>query len=125
MTCVWLCMQASQSGTEKQLARTAVNLQNSIAAVAALEKDLKAAGEKFFFLQAMRAYIADLCDMLQVCSPSLGPFVSHIKYDINSYQERNHPCLFAVVFILRAAGHLIPESRFQVQQWMHQSWDFA
>jgi len=72
-------MQASQSGTEKQLARTAVNLQNSIAAVAALEKDLEAAGEKFTFLQAMRAYIADLCDMLQVRSPSLGPFVSHIK----------------------------------------------
>ncbi len=60
-------MQATQTGTEKQLARTAVSLQNSMAAVASLEKDLSAAGEKFTFLQDMRAYIADLCDMLQVC----------------------------------------------------------
>lgn len=61
-------MQATQSGTEKQLARTAVSLQNSMAAVASLEKDLSTAGEKFTFLQDMRAYIADLCDMLQVCT---------------------------------------------------------
>ncbi len=28
---------------------------------------MKAAGDKFAFLQDTRAYIADLCDMLQVC----------------------------------------------------------
>lgn len=37
-----------------------------MAAVTTLENDLSAAGEKFTFLQDMRAYIADLCDMLQV-----------------------------------------------------------
>ncbi|CAL8463414.1 g2948 [Coccomyxa elongata] len=58
-------LQASQTGAEKQLARTSVSLQNSMAAVTTLENDLSASGEKFTFLQDMRAYIADLCDMLQ------------------------------------------------------------
>ena len=61
-----LHMQATQSTTEKQLAKTGTNLAASIAAVATLERDIKAAGDKFAFLQDMRAYIADLCDMLQV-----------------------------------------------------------
>ena len=59
-------MQATQSTTEKQLAKTGTNLASSIAAVATLERNLKTAGEKFAFLQDTRAYIADLCDMLQV-----------------------------------------------------------
>ena len=60
-------MQATQSTTEKQLSKTGTNLASSIAAVATMEQELKAAGEKFAFLQDTRAYIADLCDMLQVC----------------------------------------------------------
>lgn len=63
-----LCLlQATQSTTEKQLAKTGTNLAASIAAVATMERDMKAAGDKFAFLQDTRAYIADLCDMLQVC----------------------------------------------------------
>lgn len=58
--------QATQSGAEKQLAQTGMRLQSSIAAVASLERDLKAADMKYTFLQEMKAYIADLCDMLQV-----------------------------------------------------------
>lgn len=61
-----LHMQATQSTTEKQLAKTGTNLAASIAAVATLERDMNAAGDKFAFLQDTRAYIADLCDMLQV-----------------------------------------------------------
>jgi GC-rich sequence DNA-binding factor len=68
-------VQATQAGAEKQLAQTAVRLQSSIGTVALLEKDLEAAGEKFTFLQEMKAYIADLCDMLQVShSDSLYPY---------------------------------------------------
>ena len=59
-------MQATQSRTEKQLAKTGTNLASSIAAVATMERELKVAGDKFAFLQDTRAYIADLCDMLQV-----------------------------------------------------------
>ena len=64
-------MQATQSTAEKQLAKTGTNLAASIAAVATLERDLKTAGAKFAFLQDTRAYIADLCDMLQV--PCMAP----------------------------------------------------
>ena len=39
-----------------------------MAAVAILEADLSAASSKYAFLQETRAYIADLCDMLQVRS---------------------------------------------------------
>ena len=55
-----------------------MRLQSSIAAVAALEKDLEAAGEKFTFLQEMKAYIADLCDMLQVPMPFQPMFITSI-----------------------------------------------
>ena len=67
-------MQATHSTAEKQLAKTGTNLAASIAAVATLERDLKTAGAKFAFLQDTRAYIADLCDMLQVpCMASCLP----------------------------------------------------
>ncbi|CAK0740516.1 hypothetical protein CVIRNUC_001256 [Coccomyxa viridis] len=62
-------LQATHSTAEKQLAKTGTNLAASIAAVATLERDLKTAGAKFAFLQDTRAYIADLCDMLQHKSP--------------------------------------------------------
>ena len=70
----WHCVQATQSTAEKQLAKTGTNLAASIAAVATLERDLKTAGAKFAFLQDTRAYIADLCDMLQV--PCMAPCLS-------------------------------------------------
>ena len=75
-----LHIQATQSTTEKQLAKTGTNLAASIAAVATLERDMKAAGDKFAFLQDTRAYIADLCDMLQVAwnSSALQPFPASV-----------------------------------------------
>ena len=72
------CLQATQSSAEKQLAKTGTNLAASIAAVAMLERDLKTAGEKFAFLQDTRAYIADLCDMLQVPCMELCLLADHL-----------------------------------------------
>ena len=72
-------VQASHKNAEKQLQRTSQNLIDSIAAVDTLGEQLQAAGERYAFLQQIRAYIADLCDMLQVrCSPwQHGPNAWH------------------------------------------------
>lgn len=83
--CLFL-LQATQAGTERQLAKTSVNLANSIAAIATLERDLAAAGEKYAFLQDMRAYISDLCDMLQV--PACACPWSHARPCCYRYQGK-------------------------------------
>ena len=49
-------------------------MQDSVAAVARLEGDLEAASSKYTFLQQLRAFVADLCDMLQVRH--------HLKYPL-------------------------------------------
>lgn len=59
-------VQASHNNAEKQLQRTSQNMAASIAAVDTLGEQLQAAGEHYAFLQQTKAYIADLCDMLQV-----------------------------------------------------------
>ena len=59
-------LQASHKNAEKQLQRTSQNLADSIAAVDTLGEQLQAAGERYAFLQHTKAYISDLCDMLQV-----------------------------------------------------------
>ena len=46
--------------------RTAENLATSLARVEGLEGELAAAGEKYEYVQRLRAYVADLCDCLQV-----------------------------------------------------------
>ena len=40
-------------------------MTDSIAGVDTLGEQLQAAGERYAFLQQIKAYIADLCDMLQ------------------------------------------------------------
>lgn len=59
-------LQMSQQQAEKNLARTAASLQNSLAAVGQLEDELAAAGERYAYIQRLRAYVADLCNMLAV-----------------------------------------------------------
>lgn len=60
--------QATQANIDKQAARTQENMRSSLAAVARFQTELAAAGEKYTYLQQLRTYIADLCDMLQVRS---------------------------------------------------------
>lgn len=61
-----VCLQASHSNAQKQLQRTSQNLADSIASLDTFEEQLQAAGARYTFLQEIKAYIADLCDMLQV-----------------------------------------------------------
>ncbi|KAK9839474.1 hypothetical protein WJX81_004262 [Elliptochloris bilobata] len=58
-------LQATQAHAEKGRRRAAENLAAAVAGVGDLEAQLEAAGSRFAYLQQLRAYIADLCDMLQ------------------------------------------------------------
>lgn len=41
-------------------------LQSSLAGITRMEGDLEAASAKYIYVQKLRAYVADLCHMLQV-----------------------------------------------------------
>eukprot|EP00884_Botryococcus_braunii_P016142 jgi/Botrbrau1/3210/Bobra.37_2s0040.1 len=62
-------LKASHAQAQKQLGKVTANLRESMKTVATLEGELGKAGDKYTFLQELKAYIADLCDMLQVKSP--------------------------------------------------------
>eukprot|EP00200_Dunaliella_tertiolecta_P007949 CAMPEP_0202376512 /NCGR_PEP_ID=MMETSP1127-20130417/6991_1 /ASSEMBLY_ACC=CAM_ASM_000462 /TAXON_ID=3047 /ORGANISM="Dunaliella tertiolecta, Strain CCMP1320" /LENGTH=980 /DNA_ID=CAMNT_0048974315 /DNA_START=38 /DNA_END=2981 /DNA_ORIENTATION=- len=57
-------LQASHNSTQANLSRTDANLTSSFAKVEQHEADMKAASEKYTYVQQMRAYMADLCDCL-------------------------------------------------------------
>ena len=71
-------LQMTQANIEKQAAKTQENVRSSVETVAQLQEALDAASGKYTFLQQLRGYVADLCDMLQVavhtlpscCSPN-------------------------------------------------------
>ena len=62
----WCPLQTTQQHAQRSLARTGLNLSDTLKAVDVLEQELEAAGEKYTQMQELKAYIADLCDMLQV-----------------------------------------------------------
>lgn len=41
-------------------------MQSSLAGITRMEGDLEAASAKYIYVQKLRAYVADLCHMLQV-----------------------------------------------------------
>lgn len=59
-------MQASRTRAQQELGRSKGNLASTLEAITRLENGLADASTKFGFLQEIRAYVADLCDMLQV-----------------------------------------------------------
>ncbi|GIL59704.1 hypothetical protein Vafri_14431, partial [Volvox africanus] len=61
-------MQASHKQVQHNAKRTVDNLASSLARVEALEVELRAAGDKYLYMQKLKAYVADLCDCLQVKS---------------------------------------------------------
>ncbi|GIM09411.1 hypothetical protein Vretimale_13260 [Volvox reticuliferus] len=61
-------LQASHKQVQHNAKRTVDNLASSLARVEALEAELRAAGDKYLYMQKLRAYVADLCDCLQVKS---------------------------------------------------------
>lgn len=71
-------LQASHKNAQKQLQRTSQNLTDSISAIDALEEQLQSAGTRYTFLQQIKAYIADLCDMLQAKSPIVEELQDHM-----------------------------------------------
>ncbi|DBA84128.1 TPA: hypothetical protein ACH3X1_006604 [Trebouxia sp. C0004] len=71
-------LQASHKNAQKQLQRTSQNLTDSISAIDAFEEQLQSAGARYTFLQQIKAYIADLCDMLQAKSPIVEELQDHV-----------------------------------------------
>jgi GC-rich sequence DNA-binding factor len=67
-------VQATQANVEKQAKRTEENMVSSMAQCGDLEDSLEAASHKYTFLQHLKAYIADLCDMLQVSMSAISYF---------------------------------------------------
>jgi len=65
-TALLMILQASHQHVRKELGRTSQQLTDSIASVGGLDEDLAAAKAKYTYMQEVRGYIADLCDMLQV-----------------------------------------------------------
>ncbi len=41
-------------------------MQSSLAAISRMESELEAASSKYVMVQGLKAYVADLCNMLQV-----------------------------------------------------------
>lgn len=60
-------VQAGHAVTERQQAKSAEAAARSAKTLEALQAQLEAAGSRYQDVQQLRAYIADLCDMLQVC----------------------------------------------------------
>lgn len=58
--------QATHSHSQKQLAKVGNNLRDSMNSIGVLEAELGKAGDKYTYLQELKAYMGDLCDMLQV-----------------------------------------------------------
>jgi hypothetical protein len=48
--------------------------QGSLAAIQRMEGELEAASAKYVLVQGLRAYVADLCSMLQVCGANGSSF---------------------------------------------------
>ena len=59
-------MQTTCDNIEKQASKTDENARNGVGTISEFEGQIKAAGQKYEALQKIKAYIADLCDMLQV-----------------------------------------------------------
>lgn len=56
----------NRSNIERQAVKTNENIGGSIDECARLEARLEAESDKFTYLQMLKGFIADLCDMLQV-----------------------------------------------------------
>eukprot|EP00887_Chlorella_sp_A99_P007831 scaffold20.g7831.t1 len=82
--------QASQLQAEKNLARTTQHLKDSLASVTRLEAELAAAGEKYTYVQRLRAYIADLCNMLADKSPLVEELEEQQQAMQQERAERQH-----------------------------------
>ncbi|KAG2423252.1 hypothetical protein HYH02_015353 [Chlamydomonas schloesseri] len=61
-------LHTSHKQVQHNAKRTSENLATSLSRAEGLEAELRAAGDKYEYVQRLRAYVADLCDCLQVKS---------------------------------------------------------
>lgn len=61
--------QLSQRQAEKNLARTDRGLEDCVAGMKRMEEEIGEAGERYIFIQKLRAYVVDICSMLAEKSP--------------------------------------------------------
>lgn len=99
-------MQVTRSNIDRQAARTQENMRHSMEAVAHLQAELATAGQKYSFLQQLKGYIADLCDMLQVSHPMTQRSIASIA-----------ACLYLAI---RMQGH---RTLLQVGLNCHSCWN--
>ncbi|KAK9825809.1 hypothetical protein WJX74_009574 [Apatococcus lobatus] len=85
-------LQASRRNAQQQLDRTDGNLEESMRQISVLEGDAAKASDRYTFLQDMRGYVADLCEMLDHKSPiieALQDSMSELQeHFAESYQSR-------------------------------------
>ena len=75
-------LQTTRSNVEKQALKTEENIRGSIEECSRLEARLEAESEKYTYLQKLKGFIADLCDMLQVtyhCTHRLSTLMKSVK----------------------------------------------
>ena len=89
-------MQTSHVHVRKQLERSSGQLAESISSVSGLEAQLGAAKAKYTYMQEQRAYIADLCDMLQArMAPAWVPHQNvSAQYDTPLEMPPTAACLY-------------------------------
>lgn len=59
-------LQTAHRQVQLNARRTADNLAEALSRVDGLEGELRAAGDKYMYMQRLRAFVSDLCDCLQV-----------------------------------------------------------
>lgn len=65
---------------ERHLGKTGGSLEISLSSITRIEADLAAAGERYSFVQRMRAYVADLCAMLAEKSPLVETLEEELRH---------------------------------------------
>ena len=73
-----MSIQMTKENIQKQAIKTEQNARNSVNTIGELEEQIEAAGQKYVTLQKIKAYIADLCDMLQVSCNVIIPLSKYL-----------------------------------------------
>ncbi|GAB4819481.1 hypothetical protein N2152v2_006527 [Parachlorella kessleri] len=79
-------LRTSHKQAERNMQRTTGNLQGAIVAIARMEGELQSSSDKYVYLQKIRAYIQDLCYMLQDKSPLVEELEDQL---LQLYKERS------------------------------------
>ena len=98
--------QLSQRQAEKNLVRTGRNLEDCIAGLKRMEEEIEQAGEKYIFIQQLRAYIVDICSMLAEKSP----LVEELQDELQRAREERYTAYFRRCLEIEAEERLPAEA---------------